>query len=109
MLTCSFTEAFKIWEDLVLAYNGINRFGGDTAEIYSYRLEQYSPLAHTHDNKEDQYKVSLEAIYSLIELLIEFKKTHECDIKVDGIDLKKWNKNLKKNMRHRYHVKIEKY
>lgn len=107
MLTCSILESFKIWEELVTAYHSLNGFGGDTAEIYSYRLEPYTPSAHSTHNEAKIREVSIQAAKSLKDILEEFQQTHECDIFVDEIKLSKWSKAIEENMRHRYHVRIE--
>lgn len=39
----SMLQALGIWDDLLEAYHGVNRYGGDTAEIYGYRLSERCP------------------------------------------------------------------
>lgn len=37
------TQALSIWSELEQAYYGDNAYGGDTAEIYAYRLQPADP------------------------------------------------------------------
>lgn len=43
MHNVSMIQALSVWSELEQAYYGDNGFGGDTAEIYAYRLARQTP------------------------------------------------------------------
>lgn len=47
LATLSLTQALSLWSELERAYYNDNSYGGDTAEIYMYRLMPYSPMIAT--------------------------------------------------------------
>lgn len=36
-------ELMKLWGELVECYHGVHSYGGDSAQIYAYRLMRYRP------------------------------------------------------------------
>jgi hypothetical protein len=103
-------QALDVWSDLEAAYYGKNKFGGDTAEIYAYRLQQRNPTAEasmTGFVKSGFFKESVSeqarlAGRNLLALLALFKKTHEC-----RIILSSRRAELRRDgLWHRCHVKI---
>lgn len=46
MLDLTTRQLIDLWCQLEDCYHGRNGYGGDTAEIYSYSLQPYSPAAH---------------------------------------------------------------
>ncbi len=115
MNNISMNQALSIWSELWQAYYGKNGFGGDTAEIYAYRLMPYVPDVHAHHNS--QYResqsyifrnmdVSEKAAHSLCELLYAFQKETNCDITIDGESIGDWFHDQGSLFDHRCHVKI---
>lgn len=43
-LHCSTAQALDVYADLCAAWAGVNVFGGDTAEVYAYKLWPYCPM-----------------------------------------------------------------
>ncbi len=99
-------QALDIWSELWQAYYGKNGFGGDTAEIYAYRL---MPNIPTLDHQGDTFKNSTKIAYckaqmSLYNLLDKFERDNDCRIFVDKMALRDWVETDEFN--HRCHVKI---
>lgn len=113
-MNCTIRQAIGVWDELVDAYYDRNGFGGQTAEIYSYRLEEYRPSVHLHQFnvpemfKEDATKIAVDAANTLLELIELFKEKYNCKITIDGLSISEFHKEIKKfdGMAHRYHVKI---
>lgn len=104
----STTSLLQIWEELIEAMNGKNRYGRDTAEIYFFNLHRFYPAADGDGKlaEEEREKSCKEATTNLYLILSLFKKMHECvkNIEVDGILFEALkNKTL---LCHRVHVKI---
>lgn len=78
-----------IWDDLVQAYYDKNRYGGDTAEIYFYRI------------KSDYIHGSLR---EFVELLKYFENKYECQILIEDEPIDSWNVEEF----HRVHVRVVK-
>lgn len=97
-------QLMELWAELVEAWHGVNGFGGDTAEIYAYRFQAYSPFAHWHHDEEKLGEIGLQSARQLYELLTMFKVRHDCRIIVDGKPLGAWLKKFPFN--HRVHVRI---
>lgn len=100
MLTCSLLEAMKIWAEFSDALQGHNGFGGTVAEIYSYRLQQYSPTK--------TLEVYRGAARSLVMLLNEFCREYNCTAVVDGWNPDKWMDEVGTpgHFDHRCHIEI---
>ena len=100
----SMLQAIGIWDDLVEAYHGVNGFGGNTAEIYGYRLSERCPSAEagfpgSTDEGDGNATLRLKAV---IRLFVE--RRSDAKVVVDGIPWKKWKGPLS----HRCHVKVTK-
>jgi hypothetical protein len=106
MENISMNQALSIWDDLWLAYSGKHPFGGDTAEIYAYRLMPYSPLATLGigDLSAKEFANACHARKSLATLLWKFEVEHDCGIEVDGLDISIWHTTAE--FSHRCHVKV---
>jgi hypothetical protein len=104
----SINQALGIWSELEQAYFGQNGFGGDTAEIYAYRLQQYHPGAVLMKEgtvlgdqaRQEQADIAGKSLYNLIR---KFRDDRECSIEVDGSDPEIL---LRKGLVHRCHVKV---
>lgn len=100
-------QALGVWSDLEQAYFGQNGFGGDTAEIYAYRLQPYNPFAHAfsegvgYGDKAKQEQAVI-AGSNLFFLLRTFAKMRDVYIEVDGED----PETLLYGLVHRCHVKV---
>jgi hypothetical protein len=98
-----------IWGELVESYHGINGFGGNTAEIYAYRLQGYSPMAHTHKNQRQIADKANQAASAIVALCEEFQRAHECTILLDGQGLNAWlTTHRHGEFDHRVHVQVTK-
>ncbi len=112
MLSCSTLEAMKIYGDLVTCYFGKNHYGGRVAEIYSYRLEKYTPSVHQIKdmigNKRVAREVAAEAALSLAEIIIQFRDVFICAVIVEDIPFYDWLKKIKngEGLMNRYHVEV---
>jgi len=94
-------ELLKLWGELVEAYHGKHGFGGDTAEIYAYRLQPYHPLAHgrpiTENGNEELHLISLRAGNALVALVEEFCNQYDCQATINDIGLDAFFKELNAN------------
>ena len=111
ILTCSIIEAMKMWGELLECYHGINGYGSTVAEIYSYRLEQYTPTVHNskgNDVFKRELEVTKDAAMSLYSIIEKFCENYECTAMVEGMELSSWKEEIEKgnNLMHRYHVEI---
>jgi hypothetical protein len=84
-------QALSVWSELEAAYYGKNRFGGDTAEIYAYRLQPFSPTAVRGNSdsplvRATQQEAATQAATSLLHLLEFFCETKDCKATVDEGD-----------------------
>lgn len=110
MHNLSLIQAIGTWSDLEQAYFGKNHYGGDTAEIYVYRLMPYSPLVHnylaqkTQLGREEKKEAVQKANTSLYNLLKYFAHYRNCKIKVEDTNLGKWLISAEND--HRWHVQI---
>lgn len=109
-MNCTIRQAVGVWDELVNAYHGRNGYGGQTAEIYSYRLEEYSPSIHRCAGQipdfllEDAIKIATEAAQNLLELIKLFQESYDCDVFIYEETLAKWEEKLSRYSR--YHVKV---
>jgi hypothetical protein len=98
-------QALSVWSDLEQAYFGKNGFGGDTAEIYAYRLQPYNPSAHLNETVIGEKAKREQAVIAgsnLFFLLRTFMKMRDCYIEVDGED----PETLLHGLVHRCHAKV---
>ena len=96
-----------VWGELIEAYHGVNGFGGDTAEIYAYRLQGYSPHAHDHRNEKKLSMQARKAASALVAICCEFMRHYEAQLTIDGLDKDRWYaENSFGRFNHRAHVKI---
>ena len=98
MINLSQNQLLELWSDFEQAYYGDHPYGGDTAEIYAYRLLQYDPTQSRpwRDEQRIQATNSLRAVLDL------FCKKRSCRATIDGVPRTKW----KSRFDHRCHVKI---
>ena len=115
----SMDQALDVWTDLMYAHEGKHGYGGDTAEIYMYRVTAHDPtLARadeafrettTYNNAhEASCKKSTRALY---ELLLKFERDLECELWIvlgrgDHKRLGPWFIE-RAPFTHRVHVKVE--
>jgi len=82
MTNLSMTQVLEIWDELRDCLEGSNGYGGDTAEIYAYRLTKHHiprPLGAEGygDDVEDQIAASL------TNLLRHFCLQHNCTAEIE--------------------------
>ena len=114
-MDCTIRQAVGIWDELVDAYYGRNGYGGQTAEIYSYRLEQYSPGVHKFSDdkilpmyRDDAKRIAIEAAQALAGIIKLFLERYDAEITVENMKIPIWEKKIKqgKFLYHRYHVTV---
>jgi hypothetical protein len=88
--TISINELLKLWGELVECYYGVHGYGGDKAEIYAYRLQQYSPRAHIHRDQQAQQECANMAAGALVALCQSFEAEYNCRIEIDDMSLNSW-------------------
>lgn len=111
MHTLSMEQALGLWSDLEQAYYKTNGYGGDTAEIYLYRLVNGSPSGSKvelieepgviGDCVRETYDKANQALYNL---LLYFSEQRGAYIEIDGKALGTWLKEAR--FCHRVHVKV---
>jgi len=112
MVDLTIRQAVHVWSELQDAYRGINGYGGHTAEIYAYRLQQRDPTAEatstsfteTQMHKQAVHEQAVHAGLNLIGLIEIFMDTYDCVVTVD--DHGAWKGALLTGLYHRCHVKI---
>ena len=115
MNNISMNQALDIWSDLWMAYYGQHPYGGDTAEIYAYRLMNYDPVvaagtfAKSGFDGTETYKKHADLVYelaasALVHILTKFKVDNDCEIEINGKKILLWIGSEKFD--HRVHVKI---
>lgn len=86
MHNLSMVQALWIWSELVAAYYGKNGYGGDTAEIYEYRLLPNAPAFDSDADgeffAERRAELHKQAAESLRALVLHFEETHDCEVHV---------------------------
>jgi len=113
-MNCTIRQAVDVWGELMDAFYDRNGYGGQTAEIYSYRLEQYSPGVHSTPNKvsdmyvEDAIRIAKDAAFALLGLCKLFEEKYNCDIFIHEKTLSEWERDLNedKGRFNRYHVQV---
>ena len=85
----SLFQALDVWDELVMAYHENNGYGGDTAEIYIYRLMEHHPaiaLANKDGAPDFAVETATEsyqkATAALHELMCLFMKSWNCAISI---------------------------
>jgi hypothetical protein len=108
MINLPIVELLALWSELEAAYYGENGFGGDTAEIYAYRLQRF----HHRPELGDIFKSILDqqkmvAAASMCNVIERFIETHpDIDVYVNG---EKYKPSLKESpFEWRWHIKISK-
>lgn len=103
----SLVQAIGIWSDLLEAYYGVNGYGGNVAEIYAYRLQEYNPTAHSEvftnlreEAASELAVASARRLQGLIGLFCE--RYDDARISIDGTTWRHWHSPLA----HRCHVKV---
>lgn len=113
MHNMSMVQVLSVWMELEDALHGENGYGGDTAEIYIYRLMAYQPGAGRCSIEEEMQSPirgpGVVAAYdaanvSLHNILVHFAKEREAQIEVDGNELGEWLKTARNT--HRVHVRV---
>lgn len=97
----SINQALDVWSDLSDAYHGCNGYGGDTAEIYAYRLQPGG--GHLCKTPEDLY----EGAKALVFLCSKFSARYPSTILIDGSSPAEWLKTHGSAFGHRAHVQVK--
>lgn len=112
-MNCTMRQAIGVWDELVNAYYDKTNYDTHTAEIYSYRLEEFTPAVHSVRRYLDEYKdeairVAKEAAQTLLWLIKMFKEKYDCDITVEDMTLSEWEEKLDNDSGRysRYHVHV---
>lgn len=103
----SLRATLHVWGELVEAYHGVNGYGGDTAEVYAYRLMPYLPtevLNGYQPESAPRVEAEAAAARALYVLLRMFQERYECAIAVDGRTLGPWF--ARQRFDHRAHVRV---
>ena len=102
--TLSIDQVIDVWSELEAAYRGENGYGGDTAEIYVYRLMPRAPGS-------PDPQAYLDANQALLHLLRRFEDLHpDAEITLyatrsdDGRPLGPWMGGCDEP--HRHHIRI---
>lgn len=115
MQNLGLNQILWLWSELEAAFYGKNGFGGDTAEIYIYRLmgnvpnvfgdERDEALAQLSARGESIREAYDRANASLYAVLAHFAETREALIEIDGRELGDWLKT--ERFTHRVHVRVK--
>jgi len=101
----------ELWAELTECYHSVNDYAGNTAEIYAYRLQMYSPKAHsdwgaTDSGKARARELALESNEMLIQLCAMFAERYDCNVLINDYFFDEWP--LGYEFDHRLHVTVEK-
>jgi hypothetical protein len=98
----SMLQALGIWDDLLEAYHGVNRYGGDTAEIYGYRLSERCPSSEAAFPGAilERDTNATQRLKAMIRLFVGCRS--DAKVTVDGVPWNRWKELLS----HRCHVKV---
>lgn len=107
----SMAQALGIWSDLCDAYHG-KGWGGDTAEVYMYRLMADNPSAAMAKYQRSAARIATAAAAeqvrhaneALYDLLVHFAEERDCHVEVNGRPLGSWLTSA--TFDHRVHVKV---
>lgn len=109
----SIEQALDVYDDLIEALHGKHGFGGDVAEIYTFRIMPFSPTYSMHNEGKmwdsDNRMIEKRAAEDFHSLCHIFAKKHDASISIDDIELNEWiNKIRIEEIRffHRVHVKV---
>lgn len=88
-------ELLSLWSELEQCYHNEHGFGGDTAEIYAYRLQRHNPSRQAYRDgsssaKAAEAEAAAEAYQILRATLDLFEEQRGCVIEVDGCQLSLW-------------------
>ena len=103
LASISMKNALHLWSELEAAYFGINKYGGNVAEIYAYRLIPNHPSYGA--NKELDAELDLERASALHSILTEFNKHRGCLIKINDRTLGNWL--ITEEFGHRAHISVQ--
>jgi hypothetical protein len=103
----SLDQLLGIWTELVEAMHGVNGYGGDTAEIYAYRLLRFDPrILHEPWVKQMRREQAIEARVSVYLILKRFESQFDRRCEVDG-HKSAWEWFQRVDLfDHRIHVKV---
>lgn len=101
--------ALEVWGDLCDAEHGCHGYGGNVAEIYSYRLSPWNPSAtglpaDTTLGKQARAEVEEIARLALAALCKRFGTTRHVRVRIDGMPVAKWARVARFD--HRAHVEV---
>lgn len=106
LLTVPVLNLLTLWEELVLAREVRNEFGGDTAELHACSFMPRNPF--TDDPRIDhpfKTEAQIVARRALLDLLDLFADRNEVSIEVDGMPLARWRESTN-HFSHRVPVRI---
>ncbi len=106
----STAQALDVIHDLYMALQGTNGYGGDTAEIYAYRLMPMSPGYTLSGDRgplmeEQAARLEREAAESLRWICDWFYERNTCLIHIDGLPFGQWMKTVGR-FSHRVDVRV---
>ena len=107
MIYLSIDQILELWVELEDARIGANGYGGDTAEIYAYRLLPCSPTLSLTGETGDaaRREAARQAALNLIEVLRLFEARRDVNIYIDGARFGPWL--VLEPLVHRVHVRVE--
>ena len=111
LATISLSQALGVWGDLVEAYHGVNGYGGDTAEVYLFRLMPRDPSA---ERGPDGGTLAAQAVVAqaraarlaLADLCRLFAEHYgDAIVTIEGLSIDAWP-GADEHNRHRAHVHV---
>jgi hypothetical protein len=107
LLSVSTSQALDLWSELHQAHAGDNRYGGDVAEIYLFRLLPASPLNDDRTNPATvaAYRTANHALHGLCRLFEE--RMHAVVTFEDGTDIDPLLADPPAN--HRIHLRVSRH
>lgn len=106
----SLKQFLDVWVELEKALHGENSFGGDTAEIYAYRLMPHSPsFAHANPTGmvlETKQEIQREAAEALAAIAKEFEQRYSVEILIDEETVDDWVEFHAESFGHRCLVQV---
>lgn len=101
-------ELMRVWGELVEAYHGVNGYGGDTAEVYAYRLMGRNPAAEASSTGYRSggavRKQERVARLAFAQLCTAFELEYGCEVRIDDHKPEDWV--MVTRFDHRAHVKV---
>lgn len=111
----SIEQALDVYDDLIEALNGRHGYGGNVAEIYTFRIMPNSPTYSMHNEGKmwdsDNRMIEKRAAEDFHSLCYIFAKKHEAVISIDGVELNEWISKIRTEefrFFHRVHVEVKK-